>query len=265
MIIAGFEEDVYQLPLEQFKKSIDKMEDDAKYFIERSSQTVKDGYEDVFLKDLDAWSSNPFIIVNPDNTLELNEGARLSELQTYQAFNSYMSTVPRDVQDTTIRVVDNNKIEVSDLSRFLVDEKVDFARMMQEYIKSIEDEDVGTTEMIEQKSHIHKEYVDVLGVERIKSLGMNKTKLTHAYNLAIKFSDNNLEIKSRLSGLRVGKRYTSSEIVKSLQECYDALGIDRKAVSSDIKNYFVVSKVQVPSELDGKRKQGYKIISDLYN
>ena len=265
MIIAGFEEDVYQLPLEQFKKSIDKMENDAKYFIERSSKTIKDGYEDVFLKDLDAWSSNPFLIVNPDNTLELNEGARLSELQTYQAFNSYMSTVPRDVQDTTIRVVDNNKIEVSDLSRFLVDEKVDFARMMQEYIKSIEDEDVGTTEMIEQKSHIHKEYVDVLGVERIKSLGMNKTKLTHAYNLAIKFSDNNLEIKSRLSGLRVGKRYTSSEIVKSLQECYDDLRIDRKAVSSDIKNYFVVSKVQVSSEVDGKRKQGYKIVSDLYN
>lgn len=264
MIIAGFEEDVYQLPPEQFKKSIDKMENDAKYFIERSSQTVKDGYEDVFLKDLDAWSTNPFIIVNPDNSLELNEGARLSELQTYQAFNSYMSTVPRDVQDTTIRVVDNNKIEVSDLSRFLVDEKVDFARMMQEYIKSIEDEDVGTTEMIEQKSHIHKEYVDVLGVERIKSLGMNKTKLTHAYNLAIKFSDNNLEIKSRLSGLRIGKRYTSSEIVKVLQECYDDLGIDRKAVSSDIKNYFVVSKVQVTSEVDGKRKQGFKIISDLY-
>lgn len=105
---------------------------------------------------------------------------------------------------------------------------------------------------------------DVLGIDRIKSLGSNKTKLTNAYNLTIKFSDNNLEIKSRLSSLRVGKRYTSTDIVNLLQSCYDDLNIDRKAVSNDIKNYFIVSKTQVVSEIDGKRKQGFKIISDLY-
>ena len=154
---------------------------------------------------------------------------------------------------------------MSDLARLLVDEKVDFSRMMNEYIKSIEEDDLGTTEMIEQKSNLHKEYVDVLGIDRIKSLGSNKTKLTNAYNLAIKFSDNNLEIKSRLSSLRVGKKYTSTDIVNLLQSCYDDLNIDRKAVSNDIKNYFIVSKTQVVSEVDGKRKQGYKIVSDLYN
>lgn len=141
---------------------------------------------------------------------------------------------------------------------------VDFSRMMNEYIKSIEDGDLGTTEMIEQKSNLHKEYVDVLGIDRIKSLGSNKTKLTNAYNLAIKFSDNNLEIKSRLSNLRVGKKYTSTDIVNLLQSCYDDLNIDRKAVSNDIKSYFIVSKTQVVSTEDGKRKQGFKIVSDLY-
>lgn len=140
----------------------------------------------------------------------------------------------------------------------------DFIEVLKEYIKALEDGDIDTILLVDQRSSVYKNFVEVLGVERIKSLGMNKTKLTHAYNLAIKFSDNNLEIKSRLSGLRIGKRYASSEIVKVLQECYDDLEIDRKAVSSDIKNYFVVSKVQVTSEVDGKRKQGYKIISDLY-
>lgn len=265
MIIAGFEDDVYQLNLPDFNQTLDKMEDKARHLIERSIKTREQGYEDAYLEDLDSFSSNPFIIVNPDNTLEINEGARLSELQTHQAFNSYMVTVPRDVQNSTVRVVDNHKIEVSDLARLLVDEKVDFSRMMNEYIKSIEDNDVGTTEMIEQKSNLHKEYVDVLGIDRIKSLGSNKTKLTNAYNLAIKFSDNNLEIKSRLSSLRVGGKYTSNDIVNLLQKCYDDLGINRKAISNDIKNYFIVTKTQVVSDADGKRKQGYKIVSDLYN
>lgn len=264
MIIAGFEDDVYQLPIVEFNNTLDKMEDKARYLINRSVKTKNDGYEDAYLEDIDSFSTNPFIIVNSDNSLEINEGARLSELQTHQAFNSYMVTVPRDVQSSTIRVVDNNKIEVSDLSRLLVDERVDFSRMMKDYIKSIEDGDVGTTEMIEQKSQIHKEYLDLLGIDRVKSVGFHKTKLTNAYNLALKFSDNNLEIRGMLSRLRVGGKYTSYEIVSLLQGCYDKLSIERKAVSLDIKNYFVVSKVQVVSSEDGKRKQGYKIISDLY-
>ena len=264
MIIAGFEEDVYQQPLNDFKNTLDKMESEAQYQIDRANKAKEDGFESTYLQDLDSFSTNPFVIVNTDGTLEINSGARLSELQTHQAFNSYMVTVPRDVQNSTVRVVDNNKIEVSDLARLLVDEKVDFSRMMNEYIKSIEEDDLGTTEMIEQKSNLHKEYVDVLGIDRIKSLGSNKTKLTNAYNLAIKFSDNNLEIKSRLSSLRVGKKYTSTDIVNLLQSCYDDLNIDRKAVSNDIKNYFIVSKTQVVSEVDGKRKQGFKIVSDLY-
>lgn len=154
--------------------------------------------------------------------------------------------------------------QYSDKERLLKGYVVDFSRMMNEYIQSIEDGDLGTTEMIEQKSNLHKEYVDVLGIDRIKSLGSNKTKLTNAYNLAVKFSDNNLEIKGRLSSLRVGNKYTSTEVVNLLQSSYDALGINRKAVSNDIKNYFIVSKTQVVSSEDGKRKQGFKIVSDLY-
>jgi hypothetical protein len=163
-----------------------------------------------------------------------------------------------------VRYIQSIVEKYSDKERFEKGYKVDFARMMNEYIKSIEEGDLGTTEMIQQKSNLHKEYVDVLGIERIKSLGSNKTKLTNAYNLAIKFSDNNLEIKSRLSSLRVGGKYTSADIVNLLQGSYDTLGIDRLAMSNDIKNYFIVSKTQVVSDTDGKRKQGFKIISDLY-
>ena len=169
-----------------------------------------------------------------------------------------------NVRDHPTNEINYKVKNLSDLEKLQKGYCTDFSRMMNDYIKSIEDEDLGTTEMIEQKSNLHKEYVEVLGIDRIKSLGSNKTKLTNAYNLAVKFSDNNLEIKSSLSGLRVGNKYTSTEIVNLLQNSYDALGIDRKAVSNDIKNYFIVSKTQVVSAEDGKRKQGFKIVSDLY-
>lgn len=191
----------------------------------------------------------------PNNKEALDyEVSKIVELNPL--FNSDHSGKPREKRSFVDKYTDKERLQKGYV--------VDFSRMMNEYIKSIEDGDLGTTEMIEQKSNLHKEYVDVLGIDRIKSLGSNKTKLTNAYNLAVKFSDNNLEIKGRLSGLRVGNKYTSTEVVNLLQSSYDALGIDRKAVSNDIKNYFIVSKTQVVSAEDGKRKQGFKIVSDLY-
>ena len=141
--------------------------------------------------------------------------------------------------------------------------KVDFSRLLKKYIQAIEDNDTGLVEMIEHKSEEHKQLVEVLGIAKIKSVGFNKTKLMNAYRLALKFSENNLLIKSKLSGIKVGEKYTSSFILMLLQNAYDVLGVDRKAVSSDIKNYFVVNKTQVKG-IDGKRKQGYLIVDDLY-
>lgn len=264
MLVCGFDEDIYQKNKEEFLANLDKMEKTAQYLIERSRKTKADGFIDAYMKDIESFSTNPFIIVNEDLELEINEGARLSELQTYEAFNSHVCTLPSNDVAHTTRTVDNNMLQVSDESRFLVEEKVDFSRMMKKYIQAIEDEDLGVVEMIESRSEVHKQYVEVLGIRKIKSIGFNKTKLTNAYNLAVKFSSSNQEIRSLLKGLRVGGRYTSAHIVKLLQNAYNEVGVDRKAVSNDIKNYFVVEKTQVVNPEDGKRKQGFKLIKDLY-
>lgn len=263
MIVCGFNDDIYQKKYEDFIATIDRMEDTAKHLISRSIESRQQGYEDAYLKDIDSFTTNPFIIVNDDLSLELNEGARLSEMQTYQAFNSHITTLPNSEVGNTVRLIDNNMLVVSDEARLLVDEKVDFSRLMKKYIKAIQEEDIGVVEMIEQRSEVHKQYVEVLGIDRILSIGMNKTKLTNAYNLAVKFSENNLLVKSILS-LKIGEKYTSQEIISRLQEAYNEVGIKRKAISNDIKNYYSVSKVQVVSKEDGKRKQGFLILSDIY-
>lgn len=265
MLVCGFEEDVYQQGREVFMESLDKMEKTAQYLIGRSRKTKSDGFIDAYLKDIETFSTNPFIIVTEDLELEINEGARLSEMQTYEAFNSHVCAIPSGEVANTIRTVDNNMLTVSDESRFLVEEKVDFSRMMRKYIQSIEECDVGLTEMIEARSEMHKQFVEVLGVEKIKAIGLHKTKLTNAYNLAVKFNENNLAIRSLLKGLRVGGKYTSAVIANTLQEAYNQVGINRKAVSNDIKNYFTVEKTQVVNPEDGKRKQGFKLLNDLYS
>lgn len=264
MIVCGFGDDIYLQQQDDFITTLEKKEATAKHLIERAIHSKDIGYESAYLKDLESFTTDPFIIVYDDNTIELNEGAKLAELQVYEAFNSFIVAIPNQEVANTIRTIDNNMLTVSDEARLLVEDKVDFARMMKKYIKAIEDDDIGVVEMIEQRSEIHKCFVEVLGIERIKSVGWNKTKLTNAYNLKIKFSDNNIAIKSNLTTLRIGQKYTSAQIIKSLQASYDKLNIERKAISNDIRNYFVVDKVQVVCPIDGKRKQGFKIVSDLY-
>ena len=263
MIVCGFSEDIYQKKYEEFVSTIDKMEATAKHLIARSLDSLNQGYEDAYLKDIDSFATNPFIVVNDDLTLELNDGARLSEMQTYQAFNSHITTLPNSDVGNTVRLVDDNMLVVSDEARLLVDEKVDFSRLMKNYINAINSNDIGVVEMIEQRSEIHKQYVNVLGIDRILSIGLNKTKLTNAYNLAVKFSESNMKVKNLLK-IKVGWRYTSYDVISKLQTAYDEVGIERKAVSNDIKNYYNVAKVQVVSDQDGKRKQGFHIISDIY-
>lgn len=264
MLVVGFDSDIYQSKYDEFVTALDKMENTAKYLIERSNKTLQDGFVEAYNKDLSIYASDPFIIINDDGSLEFNDGARLSELQVYQAYHAHMVTLPNSEIANTVRLVDDEMLKVSDESRLLVEEKVDFSRILRKYIKALEDGDKDVVEWIERVSEVHKQLVTVLGIDRVKSIGMNKTKLMNSYNLAVKFSEENVNIKAKLTQFRVGGRYTSQQIVSKLQEAYNECGIDRKAVSNDIKNYFSVMKTQVVSPEDGKRKQGFVILSDIY-
>ena len=263
MIVCGFNDDIYQKKMDEFEKSLDSKETTAKHLIERAMLSKEQGFIEAYEKDIDSFADNPFIIVNDDGTLDFNDEARLAEMQVYRAFHSLIETIPNREIANTLRTVDNDMISVSDEARLLVDEKVDFSRLMKKYIQAIEDDDTGLVEMIEHKSEEHRQLVEVLGIPKIKSIGFNKTKLMNAYRLAVKFSENNLLIKSKLTGIKVGEKYTSYVIVDTLQKAYDSTGISRKAVSYDILNYFSAKKTQVVGE-DGKRKQGYLILDDLY-
>lgn len=265
MLVCGFEADIYQKRLHNFIETLDEMETTAKYLIVRALQTKEDGFEAAYQKDLESFATNPFIVVTSDGLPEFNEGAKLSELQTYQAFNSHIVTLDAVTSDQhTVRTVDNAMFTVSDEAKLLVLDRVDYARVMRQYIKALETKNEKMIKFFEGRSEVHKQHVQILGVDRIKKIGFNKTKITQAFDLAMKFNDLNLEISRRLGSIRLGSRYTSKHLVALLQGIYDNLGIDKKAVSADINKFFVTQKVQVKDQVDGKRKQGFQIIANLF-
>lgn len=141
--------------------------------------------------------------------------------------------------------------------------KVDFCKLLKKYVKAIETGDIITVENISNYSEEHKRYVEVLGIAKIKAIGFHKTKLTNAYNLQVKFNQSNQLIKESLKGLRVGNRYTIKKVLEELKKAYDKVGVKKKPVSTDIKNYFNVKNVWLIDEF-GSRCKGYEIISDLY-
>ena len=69
--------DIYQKKLDDFNISLDARELTAKHLIERALLTKEQGFVEAYKKDLDSFIDNPFIIVNDDDTIELNEEAKI--------------------------------------------------------------------------------------------------------------------------------------------------------------------------------------------
>lgn len=137
---------------------------------------------------------------------------------------------------------------------------VDYSRVMRQYIKAIESGDTKLVEAIEVKSEIHKHHLEVIGASKIKALYFHKTKVTRAFELALKSSLESVSIASSLN-FKLGGRYTTEDVVKQLSIAYNKCGLDVKAKGVDIKNYFSVKDVYVMCKEDGKRKRGYEIVS----
>lgn len=263
MFVCGFNNDIYTQGKSHFLKKLEEMKAKAIYDIQRAIKAKDDGYEDLFKEDMERFASSPFITEDEQGLPVLNEDATKLEEQTYRAFNQHCITVESGYEvANTVRTYDQDMFSMSDLTKLLIDKKVDYSRLMKQYIKALSVNDLSTIKTIEDYSEEHKRHVEILGVDKIKAIGINKTKISNAYQLKLKFNENNFKIKSQLSGIKIGERYTLSEVIDFLQKSYTDVEITKKAKSTDIKNFFSVKDVFLTR--DGKRSKGYLILDDLY-
>lgn len=263
MFVCGFNSDMYGQGKSVFQNKLTEMKKQAEYDIQRAMQAKQDGYDSLFLQDMERFATSSFITETEDGLPILNKEAFKLEEQIYRAYNQHCVTVEQGFEvANTVRTVDSNMFNMSDITKMLIDKKVDYSRLMKQYLKAIELGDMNVIKQIGDFSEEHKLHVDVLGVQKIKAIGINKTKITQAYNLSMKFNQSNYEIRGKLRGLYLDSRYTLNEVTVILQKAYDAVDYEKKAKSTDIKNFFAVQDVWMTVE--SKRVKGYKLLDDLY-
>ena len=263
MFVCGFNSDMYTQGKQHFLNKLKEMKSKAEYDINRALKAKEDGYEELFKEDMERFVTSPFIVENEYGLPVLNNNAIKLEEQIYRAFNQHCVTVESGYEvANTVRTYDEDMFSMSDITKLLIDKKVDYSRLMKQYIKAIETNDVDVINTIADYSEEHKRHVDVLGIDKIRAIGINKTKITNAYNLKLKFNESNFVIKQNLSGITVGNKYTLADINYLLSVAYGKSGIDKSPKSSDIKNFFSVKDVFISS--CGKRHKGYLILEDIY-
>lgn len=159
-------------------------------------------------------------------------------------------------------IIHKSHKNLTDFEKMSLGLVVDYSRLMKQYLTALEIGDKDTIQTIANFSEEHKLHVDVLGIDKIRAIGLNKTKITQAYNLKLRFNSLTVQIKNNLSGVYIGSRYSLSQITQILHEAYKKVDYSKNVKSTDIKNYFNVQDVWMT--IDGKRCKGYLILEDLY-
>ena len=103
-------------------------------------------------------------------------------------------------------------------------------------------------------------YYTVLGPERIKTFGYQKSKLsTECDKILINSKADIKEIDNTIiSTFCVGSRVSYLEAKSLLKNIYTSKNLKKTARATDLENYFEVKKVKIP--IDGKRVDGYEIL-----
>lgn len=102
-----------------------------------------------------------------------------------------------------------------------------------------------------------KDYVNILGLVKIKALGYVPSVIDKRLNL-LTFNKDSLKERI-LSDFNIGESYTKSSIKEKLGELYKELGYRAKPKASDLGDYFNIKSCTMT--VDSKRVNGFKILS----
>ena len=99
-----------------------------------------------------------------------------------------------------------------------------------------------------------KYYYDILGGDRIKALDYKEKPLLNEIHTIKNFKG----VRSELHGIiRIGDRLQTAEIQSILRNVYDKLGIHKSVKATDLKEFFEIHPVKIPTA--NGRKNGFEI------
>ena len=107
-------------------------------------------------------------------------------------------------------------------------------------------------------SREYKNYLNILGPERIRALGYCEVNLKKELaNLSGSFK----VLEELIMVFTIGNRYLLKDIKDILKDIYQKLGLTKTAKASDLEEYFEVRIVWLKDPISKKQSKGYEILS----
>ena len=120
--------------------------------------------------------------------------------------------------------------------------------------------------ILDQIPLVYKNYINVLGKDRIKALAYRKYSLEEEYN-RVKINQNNTSnfLQILYSNFCIGNIYLKSDIKIILGDIYKESGISMSPKASDLEKYFELRPCKVTNKETGKRDHGFEILKKKEN
>ena len=109
-----------------------------------------------------------------------------------------------------------------------------------------------------------RNYFNILGKERIKSLSYQKSKLEAEYERVKANKETQITLEDLIySSFIPGERYSKAWIKSKLGEIYNTVGYKLTPKATDLERYFKIKAVNYMDKVSKKKENGYSIINKL--
>lgn len=211
---------------------------------------------------------DPYLIVNEDKDLVINEGAMQAEMQRYDIIHAQYKTLSKNSGDSKpnsqsiykTNIVNDAFQPLGGVYKSVVNKMGDYRVIMKQYIEAIEGEDTETIEFIELHSPVCKRHLSLVPPEKVKALKYRKKAVEAEYEVILKKNSKFYEVLDFLN-YKEGDIVTGKEVVASIRECYERLGIAGAVSSRTIREYYNVKDKFFTR--NGKNCRGYEVISKI--
>lgn len=162
-----------------------------------------------------------------------------------------------DIKNYSSKFLNNDNIK-----QFLDEfDKLPTFRLKMKYLcESPEVNDFNREVILDQLPLTYRQYYEVLGNDRCKSLGYNITRLKKELS-DIKLDENVLKNLITVD-FKVGEKYTKEFIKQKLQEIYNKIGYNKTAKAIDLESYFYLKDAKITNQVTNKRENGFEIVKE---
>lgn len=211
--------------------------------------------------------SDPYLLVDFETgDIQLNDGALHTEMQRYDIIHAQYQILSKnedEFKNQTTSLYETNIVldafdNLEGSYKTVVDKVVDFRILMQEYIESVKTNNTEKEEFISSNHPYLKDYLSLLGEDKIKALKYRKKDVEQEYNL-VKLKDSKFFDVVKSIPVQSGDIVSVKEAKEMISTAFNDTGIKKKVTAKVFEDYFHVEHKVIT--INGIRQRAYKVLS----